>query len=627
MKIVILAGGTGSIALQTGLYNLLDKQIDGVDTKVIVNAYDNGLSTGSVRKVMNGKILGPSDVRKNQTTRLELENPSSEWLPFLNIRFTASSDMAKTYCRSRVDELADKMGVYADKKLKAFGFDFDDQAISKIALLQEAIDAYFSCPLAQKIDYNDFSLANIIYAGFAYANGNSLRTAARIMAAMMGIKDNVLLNDDTSLFLGAVTKSGKRISDEGDIVSWGNKEDPFVDVFFTDANGADSKPHLCTEAYEAIEEADLIILSSGTQWSSLIPTYASVGFKRAVASSKAEIVMVMNRMPDKDSPGQGASDIIRILTDNYFAKNRIRVVCDSSSHPIMRDLDNDALGRIKTINYTDLSLKVGEDSGKTHSPHALAVAVGAAYFGEYTYSDCYVFDYDDTLVGRGNVFPLSSLANNRNLAALNEMSGIKIAVCTGNSIKAISMQGFGQDNPLTVYADGGVNKYSFTSLTRQESISDDDKKHEFIECVNPSSVFDDTQVGDIIRSLRRHHVPLSKIENRGNALVTIKPVDEEYRGMVLELVKMAIKGPGIVVRASGRTTIEIARHDLSKVDAIVDLEKTLAPNYITYVGDELDSGNDSVVRGMPGVACLHVKNPVQTAFFTQILIELKRGAQ
>ena len=62
MKIVIVAGGTGSIALQSGLYRLIDQEFDGVDTKVLVNAYDNGLSTGAVRRVMGGRILGPSDV-------------------------------------------------------------------------------------------------------------------------------------------------------------------------------------------------------------------------------------------------------------------------------------------------------------------------------------------------------------------------------------------------------------------------------------------------------------------------------------------------------------------------------------------------------------------------------------
>jgi 2-phospho-L-lactate transferase/gluconeogenesis factor (CofD/UPF0052 family)/hydroxymethylpyrimidine pyrophosphatase-like HAD family hydrolase len=629
MKIVILAGGTGSIALQRGLYDLLDKQIDGIDTKVIVNAYDNGLSTGAVRQVMNGKILGPSDVRKNQTTRLELENPKSPWLKFLNVRFTQPSDSVKAFCYAEVAKLESEL-VQQFKGVPHFGTE-PLERISATQFVREAIDAYFRSPIASKIDYNDFSIANIVYAGFASANGNSLRASAKIMASLMGIKDNVLLNDDTSLFLGAITQSGKRITDEGDIVSWGSMTDPFVDVFFTDAEGNDAYPYLCSEAFTAIKEADLIILSSGTQWSSLIPTYESRGFKEAIDSSQAQIVMVMNRQPDKDSPGQGASDIIRILTDRYFPKDRIRLVLDSAAEGIMKVLDDDAHSRVLSFDYYDMSGPVPTDHvAKTHDPYKLALAVGQSYFREFIESDCFVFDYDDTLVGRGNIFPKASSINTANLAALNRVS--KVAICTGNSIKAINLKNFVDTDEstfaelpayVTIYADGGVNKYRYTSMTERDHNSDDDKKQEFIECVNTSAIFDATQAERIIETLRKHHIPLSKIENRGNAMITIKPIDQEYRGIVLELVKTIIKDPEIVVRASGRTTIEIARHNLSKVDAIVDIKKSLNPANITYVGDELDVGNDAVVRGLPGVKCLHVKNPAHTAFFTQVAVRHK----
>src|SRR6185312_1899105 len=75
-------------------------------------------------------------------------------------------------------------------------------------LLQVAVEEYFKSPVALQIEYDDFSLANIIYAGLARANGNSLRTAAGLMARAMNIADSVLVNDDKSLFLGAITRSG-----------------------------------------------------------------------------------------------------------------------------------------------------------------------------------------------------------------------------------------------------------------------------------------------------------------------------------------------------------------------------------------------------------------------------------
>src|SRR3954454_9618065 len=105
MRIVILCGGSGSSALQYGLYHTLEKRVDGVDVRVLVNAYDNGRSTGTVRQVMNGQILGPSDVRKNHATRCRLMYPDSPWIEFLDFRFTASVSTARDLCFKKAQEI------------------------------------------------------------------------------------------------------------------------------------------------------------------------------------------------------------------------------------------------------------------------------------------------------------------------------------------------------------------------------------------------------------------------------------------------------------------------------------------------------------------------------------------
>ena len=59
MKITILSGGSGNDSLIKGLKSFYQD----LDISVIVNAYDNGKSTGVCRKVTN--TLGVSDIRKN----------------------------------------------------------------------------------------------------------------------------------------------------------------------------------------------------------------------------------------------------------------------------------------------------------------------------------------------------------------------------------------------------------------------------------------------------------------------------------------------------------------------------------------------------------------------------------
>jgi 2-phospho-L-lactate transferase/gluconeogenesis factor (CofD/UPF0052 family)/hydroxymethylpyrimidine pyrophosphatase-like HAD family hydrolase len=613
MNIVILAGGTGSIALQTGLYYRLDSKIDGVDTKVIVNAYDNGLSTGAVRKVCDGKILGPSDVRKNQTTRLKLENPKSPWNAFLDIRFTSESSKAQDFCINAIDELAAALGL--------------ESTTAKMVLLKEAIETFFSIPVASKIDYTDFSLANIIYAGFARANKNSLREAARIMADLMGIKDNVILNDDRSMFLGAITKSGVRVTDEGDIVSWGNVDDPFVDVFFVDSQGNETVPVLCAEAHSAIVNADLIILSSGTQWSSLIPTYASAGFKRAVQSSGAKVVMVMNREPDKDSPGQTASDIVRQIVPRYFDEKRIHLVIDVGGHQQMSVIDKHAAALLKSFT----TFKSTTDSSK-HNTNDLFEAISRAYFSDFLDSEHFMFDYDDTLVGRGNHQKKSSEHNKRMLCHLKNRSSV--SVCTGNSIKAVSlrvesnydintMMPRSTSKPLTIYADGGINEYSYDTMIQFDP-NDDGVKPNLVRCINESYLIDSDTSNQIIKNLLQNGFQYSKIENRGGAMICIKPVNEEYRDICINLVKHILEKlhrPNLVVKPAGRTTIEINNYALSKQDAVKHVLKSGVKS-ITYVGDELESGNDWPVAQLNDdrVKCLKVKDPAETAFFLTTLL-------
>ena len=59
MRIVIFSGGRGCTNIIKSMLNQTQ-----ADLSIIVNAYDNGKSTGRIRAFIPG-ILGPSDIRKN----------------------------------------------------------------------------------------------------------------------------------------------------------------------------------------------------------------------------------------------------------------------------------------------------------------------------------------------------------------------------------------------------------------------------------------------------------------------------------------------------------------------------------------------------------------------------------
>ena len=59
LRVILFSGGRGSGALTTALVRM-----PGVDVTLAINGYDDGASTGEVRRFL-GDALGPSDFRKN----------------------------------------------------------------------------------------------------------------------------------------------------------------------------------------------------------------------------------------------------------------------------------------------------------------------------------------------------------------------------------------------------------------------------------------------------------------------------------------------------------------------------------------------------------------------------------
>ena len=540
MKILIFSGGTGSIALQTGLNDLLKDT--NIKVQILTNCYDNGLSTGAVRQVFNGDVLGPSDLRKNQTVQMKFNhNYDRNILKFLETRFTAENSLlAESYVVDLIN------GLLKDE-------------FRKTAL--EAVNHFFNQSTAKKIKYEDFSASNIIYASLASLNNNKLSVAGKIMTKYLGIpKNSVILNDDTSLFLEAITESGKLISDEGDIVNWNNKEDPIKQITFE--NGL--KPLLSKEAYDAITESDLIILSSGTQWSSLIPTYESIGFGEAIRNTSAKIVMVMNKVPDKDAPDKTAEDWFNIVGNYFEGKTLDVVLCGDNNATLGKNfnIENNLLGK---VFYTN---PVNNSDPKKHDPKELVQSIMLSYFGDALLDNYLVFDYDDTLVSRNNT------PHNTKITAeiSNLLSSFNYCIVSGNDFDHINKELF---KPETIYADKAANKF---------------KGIDFVESIYEVNKHNLDIIEDGIKQLG---IPSDIIRNRGNISIIVKPVPTNLQKVVALGINSYIKGINRTYEAlpSGKTTVEISPIGLTKIHAINDILKYV--DKITYLGDEYaPGGND-----------------------------------
>ena len=259
-NVVVLSGGSGNDAILKALIRLgyTDKNI-----RVIVNAYDDGKSTGVCREVTG--TLGVSDIRKNhEKLHKMLFEDDVNW-PLINF-YENRIDVNKTYQTGN-------------------------------PLFDREIKEFFSRIKSEDFEYYNFNIMNIIYSQMYSTIGYEHTNA--IFSEMLGMDDMVKLNSFDNVKIVASTEQGRVITDEGDIVEWKNDCDKIKDIHFV----GKSTHGLNEEAVRLISSADLIIISTGTFWSSIYPTLKYKDFYKIINSSKAKKLWVVNSTEDKDAYG------------------------------------------------------------------------------------------------------------------------------------------------------------------------------------------------------------------------------------------------------------------------------------------------------------------------------------
>lgn len=621
LNIVIFSGGTGSIALQTGLSRLYG---DAIKVDIILSAYDNGKSTGECRKVFNGHILGPSDLRKNQLTQFKLINHIDESNPIeddklllyrlFNTRFTkASWEESYSYVKECIDRTFDKINqlgfgtILYDKKksilLQLLDFFFYSSYTSLNKIVRPTIPTTF---------FTDFSISNLFYAAAAAINDNSLGLAGQLMAEILGIPNNVHLISDINLYLYAETLSGSVISDEGVIVAWNHPEDPIVNISLLDEKGNKYVPRIDEEnqtdisCKDLISEADIIIFSSGTQWSSLIPTYVHLGLKEVLQQSKAKKYLIMNNVQDCDMKGVDADGLLKIV-NRYINLVDVKIVINTNAQDEMAKLNSTDL-------YQILEGELSEKNSKKHSSEKLVNIIFKDYFADYLLAKFYYFDFDDT-IWSSSKNRLHREYSQKNLVLLFKSFSDNSFIISGNSanhfisltseFRNASLAAKKNDPLIKIYCNGGNCYYTFydghfnyiTNLCSNFNLNED----YYILSEN------------ILKALKNSgwKLNLGNFENRGNCILSIKPLQnrEQAKLIIDDVVLKTFGEPKYTAYINGNTTIDIMNTNYNKrmCASTITNELQSEAHDIVYIGDKTENGNDSCLTNM-GFKVLSVKD-------------------
>ena len=637
LKIVVFSGGTGSIALQTGLNHLLG---ESAQVDVIISAYDNGKSTGECRKVFNGKILGPSDLRKNQLTqyyilnRLDEEKEKSDkslLYALFEERFTKPHwESAYDYVKGRIEatfkaieEKGAMSSLYQRKK----------------EILMALLDYFFFLPYAglnRKIRptipttaFADFSISNLFYSAAAAINGDSLGMAGQLMAEILGIPNRVHLISDVNLYLYAETKSGAVISDEGVIVAWNHPEDPIVNISLLDEKGkkyvpsVDENNPMDESCMRMIEEADIIIYSSGTQWSSLIPTYVHNGLREALNASRAKKYLVMNNVPDKDMSGIDATSLLDTVSQ-FIDLDNTKIILNTNADKSMACLSEDS-------PYVSIEKELSDEGVKKHNPDKLAATIMSDFYGDYLDAKYYYFDFDDTIWSSSKSSELREVSED-NIRLMYEGFSEKCLIISGNSsnhFDALADKfGAAQDKTthkdalVNIYCNGGNCKYTMKNgiFTYDGRLCYEFDLNEDYYLLSEA----------ILKKLNSNgwNLSLSNFENRGNCILSIKPLKEREKAKLLieDVVRDLFGGDTLKYTPyiNGNTTIDIMNTNYNKqmCSQYVTDELKLKKSDIVYIGDRTEVGNDACLLDM-GFKVLAVRDVVEFNSFARTFIRSK----
>lgn len=333
LNVVLFSGGSGTGTITEAL--LRHPQLMPI---LIINAYDDGHSTGRLRKFIPG-MLGPSDVRKNINRLM----PRTEER-HAALRFLSDHRLPKKYPFADGMNLVRAIAEGNERLLPAdLAARFDVLSVRQSRTFRQYFEDFFRYADREAVhnnffDFDDCALGNILFGGCFLGEDRDFNRAIKAFSDFFELDGRILnVTRGENLFLMARTEDGQLIRGEAQLVSLENAS-PIRDIYLIDEaiyrkyiEPADHVPdaelekyvemgrrlpEINPEAKKAITSADIIIYGPGTQHSSLLPSYLTRGVAEAIRSNtNVDKVFISNIRRDVDIQQEDAN----ALADKFLA--------------------------------------------------------------------------------------------------------------------------------------------------------------------------------------------------------------------------------------------------------------------------------------------------------------------
>lgn len=358
IKIALFSGGSGNVRF----INLINS-LKEVELNIIVNGYDDGKSTGEIRRYIPG-ILGPSDFRKNISHLINKKTFNGDiFYKIFNYRFKKNIDknnFKSFLLLNKNNKIVKDLQIYNlsyEKfiKIKNYFYIFSNYYLKK-----------------NNLNLNDISLGNILIAASFLKNNNNFNIALSDIQNFLEIRNKVVnITNGENLFLNAILEDGTFVSDEETLVQIAHKsrvEDLFLlkqklteeqlislnsktkinKINFLNNNSI--LPKINSEAQKIIKSSDIIVYGPGTQFSSLFPSYLTIGLRDLIHKSKAKKFLITNIYLDNDIVMESVESVIKKFYF-FFNKNQSKKKNKLIDYYLVNKFDSEDLNLLHKDNY------------------------------------------------------------------------------------------------------------------------------------------------------------------------------------------------------------------------------------------------------------------------------------
>lgn len=212
------------------------------------------------------------------------------------------------------------------------------RVLISLAEIEPLVEKVLNYRFTTNSELNGHTVGNLLLTATTNISGN-MSDGIEGVGSVLNLKGKVLpLTEDNVILMGKM-EDGSIIEGEHNITEAGKK---IIDVFYKET------PIICESVIKAIREADLIIFSMGSLYTSIMPNLISKDMLEAIDNSKAKLMYTCNMMTQ---PGETENytivDHINVL-NNHLGTRKINVVIANNG-----EIEQNIIEKYSTLEQKD----------------------------------------------------------------------------------------------------------------------------------------------------------------------------------------------------------------------------------------------------------------------------------